>query len=407
MSHYKPYINIENSYIELNYYLENQIKKIYIISFEQFNKIVNFDKNFILKNENIEYPNYYYNYKYHSLINFLHNINTEDTSIIFKNNNKFDLREENIIINHFYHNKIIEKYSNAIYNQGHFNTIGKDAYIMKNPYWEVNIDNKTIYLMYCEKNTIIKLDKEALNKINNFEKEFNNNNKLTFYKHSNGYILCSLKNLFIHQIITGCYGNGKGTKNISIDHIDQDPLNNCYDNLRIATREEQQNNQNGIKKNTKRERKHNAKPLPDGITQDMMKKYVVYYKQCYNREKNLYREFFQIEKHPKLNKIWTTTKSEKITILNKLHNANAMIEKLENKTYDEIIEEENKNKISLPPYISLKSLRNRDHLIFDKKCEGGHRKNLKMILPINYNLEEQLTLFKEKINTKYQHQNIE
>ena len=55
--------------------------------------------------------------------------------------------------------------------------------------------------------------------------------------------------IFIHQIITGCYGNGKGTKNISVDHIDQDPLNNCYDNLRIATREEQQNNQNGIKKN--------------------------------------------------------------------------------------------------------------------------------------------------------------
>lgn len=40
--------------------------------------------------------------------------------------------------------------------------------------------------------------------------------------------------LHIHQIITGCYGNGKGTKTISVDHIDQDPLNNTWENLRIV-----------------------------------------------------------------------------------------------------------------------------------------------------------------------------
>ena len=105
------------------------------------------------------------------------------------------------------------------------------------------------------------------------------------------------------------YGNGKGTKNESVDHIDQDPLNNCFDNLRIATRSDQEQNSKGIKNGTKRERKQNAKELPEGITQDMMRKYVVYYKECYNREKDLHREFFKIEKHPLLKMIPAQTKT--------------------------------------------------------------------------------------------------
>ncbi len=50
---------------------------------------------------------------------------------------------------------------------------------------------------------------------------------------------------------------------------------------------------------TKRARKHNARPLPEGLTQEMLPKYVVYYHECYNKERQLFREFFKIEKHPK------------------------------------------------------------------------------------------------------------
>jgi hypothetical protein len=83
--------------------------------------------------------------------------------------------------------------------------------------------------------------------------------------------------------------------------------------------------------NNKRERKKNAIQLPDGITQKMLYKYVVYYKECYNRDKQLYREFFRVEKHPKLLKSWTTSKSNKVSILEKLKQANKVVIDLDNK----------------------------------------------------------------------------
>jgi hypothetical protein len=104
--------------------------------------------------------------------------------------------------------------------------------------------------MYCNPNELIKLCSESYKKILMYEK--NNDIKITWFKGSNGYITGNNK-LYIHQIITGCYGNGKGTSNVSVDHIDQDPLNNTWDNLIIATREEQEQEQNskGIKSGTK------------------------------------------------------------------------------------------------------------------------------------------------------------
>ena len=186
--------------------------------------------------------------------------------------------------------------------------------------------------MYCEKNTFIKLCEKSLNKIIEFENEQNNGKKITFFKHNSGYI-CSTIDLFIHQIITECYGNGKGTKNISVDHIDQNPLNNTWDNLRIATRKEQEQNSKGIIQGTKRARKTSAKPLPNGITQDMMRKYVVYYQEWLDKDKTKERQFFKIEKHPKLDKIYVGTKSNKVPILEKLNQINTIIDNIENNIF--------------------------------------------------------------------------
>ena len=119
-----------------------------------------------------------------------------------------------------------------------------------------------------------------------------------------------------------CYGNGKGTLNISVDHLDQDPLNNMYNNLRIATREEQEQNSKGIKEGTKRARKTSATELPEGITHEMMPKYVYYAKEYRNADKTIFREFFRIEKHPNLlTKCWATSKSNSVSIKDKLKQA--------------------------------------------------------------------------------------
>ncbi len=223
---------------------------------------------------------------------------------------------------------IQNNYTIIEYNSGHIKYIGKDSGIYKNPFWKVkDKNNEEFILMYCETNTIFKLCFVSYQKILNYEKE--NDIKITWFKGHNGYIIGNNK-LYIHQIITECYGNGKGTKNISIDHIDQNPLNNCYTNLRIATREEQEQNSKGIKDGTKRARKTSAKPLPEGITQEMLKKYVVFYEDYADKEKKYLRQYFKIEKHPKLNKIWIGCKSNKLSIKQKLDEANKKIDEIDN-----------------------------------------------------------------------------
>ena len=94
-----------------------------------------------------------------------------------------------------------------------------------------------------------------------------------------------------------------------------------------------------VVKNDKRERKHTAQILPPGITQNMMKKYVVYYREIIKLKsgKQLMREYFKVESHPKLSKPWVTSKSTKITILEKLNDANQFVTDLESANIGECV----------------------------------------------------------------------
>ena len=367
--------------------------KTYFVDLNDKDRIINFNKTFVFTNEDDLYPSYSYNYKRFTYLDFIFSFNQESVHYIFKNENPLDLRRCNVEIYHFYHKNIIEKYTVIEYINGHYLTMGQDANIMKNPIWKIKENDKEYLLMYCEKDTICKLCVESYQKILEYEININNGKKITFYCHSNGYILCSL-NLYIHQLITGCFGNGKGTKNISVDHIDQDPLNNTWDNLRISTQKEQQQNTKGIKEGTKRERKHNAKVLPQGIKHEMTKKYVVYYHEWLDKEHTKEREFFKVEKHPKLDKPWCTTKSEKVLIQDKLIQANKVVDDLENDIYPET------NKVILPKYISLVIMRGKPHLVFEKRVQEK-RLNLKMVIPEEYDIQEQLEKINEKIKEKY------
>ena len=307
--------------------------KTYILDFKNRDEIINFNKKFMFANETDIYPSYIYNKNRINYLQFIFGFKDKNVNFVFKNNNIYDLRKENVICYHHYNEYVCSNYNVLEYIIGHYAMNGVDPYFMKNPLWKIKEYDDIYLLMYCEKDTLCKLSLESYQIILDFEKNNNNNNKITWHKHSNGYILSSHKSLFIHQIIMNCYGNGRGTKTISVDHIDRNPLNNTITNLRLATREEQEQNTKGIMKGTKRARKSSAKPLPEGITQDMMGKYVNYYHEFVNKEQTRSREFFKIEKHPKLAKIWIGTKSNKIPILEKLATINKIVDDLENDIY--------------------------------------------------------------------------
>jgi hypothetical protein len=328
---------------ELNCGTINYGDKTYYVDHKDKDRIINFNKNFIFINNDDDYPSYSHNYKRFTYLDFIFNYNSENVCYVFKNNNKYDLRCCNVETYHSYHQIVSQNYNIIEYIKGHFKNIGQNANIMKNPLWRVTENDKEYLLMYCEKDTICKLCPESYQKILDYEKTINK--KLTFFKCSNGYIQAHIpgeKILYIHQIITGCYGNGQGTKNISVDHIDQNPLNNEW----------------------------------------------------LNKEHTKKREFFKIEKHPKLDKPWSTTKSNKVTIQEKLNQANKVAEDLDNDIYPE------KDDAKLPKYVSLIIAREKPHLVFEKRMDGK-RLGLKMVLPEEYDLQEQLEKLNEKVKEKY------
>ena len=370
--------------------------KTYHVDLKDKDRIINFNKSFMFVTETDMYPSYALNYKRFNYLDFIFSYSQELVHYVFKNGNPLDLRRCNVEIYHFYHKHMIENYNVIEYIRGHYFGIGQDANIMKNPIWKIKENDKEYVLMYCEKDTICKLCIESYQKILNYEININNGKKTTWYKHQNGYILCS-NNIYIHQVIMDCYGNGKGTKNISVDHIDRNPLNNILENLRIATMKEQQDNSKGILEGSKKKR-FSKKDLPEGITEDMLKKYIYYNREYINKEKSKERDFFRVE-HPKLDKSWSTSKSNKVTIQEKLAQANKVIDDLEKDIYPE------KNEPILPKYIYLIIMREKPHLVFEKRVDGK-RLNIKMVLPSVYDLQEQLEFLNDKIKIKYENESI-
>ena len=76
----------------------------------------------------------------------------------------------------------IENNYNIInFYKGHYKTIGTTAYEYKNPFWKIKENDKEYILMYCEKETIIKLCPISYQKILDFEKEKNEDKKMTCF----------------------------------------------------------------------------------------------------------------------------------------------------------------------------------------------------------------------------------
>jgi hypothetical protein len=137
------------------------------------------------------------------------------------------------------------------------------------------------------------------------------------------------KQRYLHNHILGIEPNGvRGTGGLSVDHMDHNPYNNRRSNIKQVTREVQQGNTRGTLAGTKRTRKKGARKLPEGLTQEHMPKYVVYYEEKLKGGK--VRNWLSVEKHPaQINgKKWVTSKSMSTSIWEKLDAAKEKLREL-------------------------------------------------------------------------------
>jgi hypothetical protein len=209
---------------------------------------------------------------------------------------------------------------------GHFILMGAESGSIKNPHWLVKDENnKEYYIMNCGENNYTYFSKE------DYKDVINPNDDIypTWSQSSTGYIetrsyTITGTRLYLHQLICKKY-NQKAYSTLSVDHINRNKLDNRKDNLRFATQSQQNQNTD------KRKRAYNAKPLPEGINQEDMPKYVLYYSEKYGKDKRNERCWFNIEKHPALGtKKWSTSKASTYTPLEKLELAKQKLQELNN-----------------------------------------------------------------------------
>lgn len=156
----------------------------------------------------------------------------------------------------------------------------------------------------------------------------------------------------------------------------------------------------------KRIRKHNAIKLPDTLLHLSIPKYINYYKECYNIEQKLYREYFKIEKHPCQikNKTYISSKSNKITIVEKLNQIIKILGDLDNVNNDvnNHVNNEDPKIVKLPKYISIKDHENdssKFYLVYDNKNKARH--TLQLLCHKSSCFSQTLNTFLEKIKNKF------
>lgn len=217
-----------------------------------------------------------------------------------------------------------EEYEILTMYSGHVNNIGKSAGQQLNFAYLVRDKMESVYvLMFCKRDYFTKIDKE------DYDAKIKDTDK-TWYVNKAGYVVAHFgtnRLLYLHQLITGHYGNKE--TGLSVDHINRDKLDNRTQNLRITTASVQNANMD------KKKRQKSAQQLPEGILQSDLPKYVTYNSEFYNTASGKkFREFFRVEGHPNNPKTFSTTKSMKISVIDKLREAVEIVTKLENQEVD-------------------------------------------------------------------------
>jgi len=341
---------------------------------------------------------YHKNYKSETSIIELLVPNEKIIKIKFKNEDYHDYRFDNIDITKQVkkNDNIIQPKEVEIISEGTPTHITEGAYAgeYRNMYWKVKNNKKEIfYMMYIKEDVYTKFSLKDLDKVIDF-----NGTRPTWCLSNNGYISCRTKSYedrkfcYLHQYIMNTHDKDNTNYEETVDHINQDKLDNRRENLRIVSMSEQNKNKD------KQKRRKDACDLPNGI--NVLPKYIEYRKEIYDKENNTQREFFLVNHHT-LEKIWETTKSNKVSILDKLKHAKAKLELIEKKIteeqFKEIIGED--EKMDLPIGISLK-LKDKYQYVFDLR-NGEMRYNAKMILH-STDVQKELDKFIDLvINNKY------
>ena len=337
--------------------------------------------------------NLYY-YKDKLLIEILFGIKDFE-KITFKNNNTDDYRFENLIIK----NKEIAPPPNVkIIENGvaKYITEGKCAGMNRNMYWKVKDLYGQYYIMHVYNDIYTKFSIKDLNKILNFI------NIRPTWGYSNEYVKTNIlinetpKVIYLHQYIMDVHLEDNSDMKKTVDHINRDKLDNRRENLRFATMNEQNLNKD------KQKRQKNACSLPEGIQQTDLPIHVCYNNRCYDKTNNKYREFFTIEKtHPKLTTSWASSKSNNVSIIDKLEQTKLKLKHLNGK-----ISDNEYKKLTEPDYTLFKGLRlsidqryNKYIFEYDNRTPDI-RFNYKMVLTHN-DLQLMIDRFIDAFNDKY------
>jgi hypothetical protein len=347
---------------------------------------------------------YYKNYKSETSLIDLIFPKQKIEKVLFKNGNMNDYRKDNLLLfaPNTYTFKLPPRYNIISEGLPTYISSGVLAGEYRNMYWLVtdseNILENEFYIMHIKDDIYTKFSKKDLNKVIYF------NDMRPTWCLTGEYVQCRIKTYenskfcYLHQYILNVHDKDLTDYTQTVDHINQDKLDNRSENLRLVNMSEQNKNRG------KQTRRTDACILPPSI---ILPKYIQYRKDIYNKETNAFREFF-IVSHPKLEKDWETTKSSKLTLEEKLLQAKTKILEIENKiTPEDIIKLENINSVintnilSLPTGFQFKIHRDKYHFIYDSKdTKNGKRYSLTKILT-STNVQEELNNFIKDLNIKY------
>ena len=387
--------SITTNGIYVNDIIKVDINQSYILS-----RIKNFSKDNFEFNESDKL--WYYN-KYKSkdrLIDILFP-DKKFTDIKFKNSNYNDYIPENIdfIIEDKFENKFNAPENYEILKDGtsHLIKEGACAGEYRNMYWKVkDKDDNTYYMIHIKDNIYTKISKRDINKVLNFK-----DIRPVWRLFTNGYICCTIninskqKVYYLHQLIMDVHDENLTNFEKTVDHINRDKLDNRQNNLRLVNMSIQNANRD------KATRRCDAIDLPEGIKQEDIPKHIVYRKEILDKDTGKFREYFYTCNHPNFSDNWSSSKSQKINIKEKLKQAKLKIQEIEGLITTKQYNKESglNNKITFPKYIRLINNKDKKQLCFDARIDNK-RYNLKSVCKTD-NIEEEIDKFIILINKKY------